>query len=101
MKKLVIILLIVYIFLNVVSIALFAKTQPVFFDPGTDQGIITLAILEGEPQIIIHHPENITYNFDYSNISIYGLDLNVSSNFGADEWQYELHDLEHDTLYAP
>ncbi|MCK5449664.1 hypothetical protein KAI32_02265 [Candidatus Pacearchaeota archaeon] len=49
--------------------------------------------IESPGDIFIHSPENITYNFSQG--SIYWIDLNVSSNFIADKWKYTLYDLRH------
>jgi len=67
---------------------------------GPGQGILGLSILDPNSNIIIHHPQNMTYNFNYSNLSAYPLDLNVSSTFGADNWSYDLYDVRHDILYT-
>ena len=49
--------------------------------------------VEGEiEEIIILSPENKTYNFNFT--EDYILDLNVSANFNASNWRYDLWDLK-------
>jgi hypothetical protein len=60
-----------------------------------EAGLVTFLIQGLQPKIIIHSPENITYNFDKGDPYI--IALNVSSNFPVEDgnWNYSLYDLRH------
>ncbi|MBU0760463.1 MAG: hypothetical protein KJ600_01940 [Nanoarchaeota archaeon] len=98
MKKLVKVLLGLFIFFTLLNIFFTAK-QIVLLDPGDEasaEGTVSLTILSSNQEIYIHTPEEIYYNFEYYNESnAYDLDLNLSSNFGANSWSYVLEDLKH------
>lgn len=93
MKKLVISLVCFSILLNSISMGIFLfYFSPTFTGRASvgTSGSIRIVISPGE--IVIHSPENRTYEFDDSP---YLIDLNVSDNFNADLWSYTLEDLRH------
>src|SRR3989338_2500913 len=98
MKKKVIIAVILFVLSGLFILGIlisFFRLSDISFSGAS--GLIGLTILQ-RPGVTIHNPENITYNFSIvehlkDNMT---LDLNVSSNFGADVWWYVLEDLKWD-----
>jgi len=67
---------------------------------GSTTGKVSLVVGFGVPEINIHSPKNITYNFtklDRKNNN-YTLDLNVSSDKPINTWEYDLIDTRHNNI---
>lgn len=67
---------------------------------GSTTGEVALVVGTGIPEINIHSPKNITYNFtktDRENDN-YTIDLNVSSDKPVDSWKYDLVDMKHNNI---
>ncbi|HOW37016.1 MAG TPA: hypothetical protein PLK34_02105 [Candidatus Pacearchaeota archaeon] len=100
MKKLVIFLIILSVIFNI-----FALGYPYFFQESGFPVIVgksligTVSLLiQGERfNILIHSPENITYNF--TNLSEpFTIPLNVSSDKPVESWWYTLNDITHSAV---
>lgn len=92
MKKLVIVLFALFVAINVFHTYILL-TKPVHFFGPDDSGAfgnISITILEppGEPQVIIYHPKNISYAYNYSSVSIYPI-LVVAADEGIKPQTHE------------
>jgi len=101
MKKLVISLMGVFIFLNILIMTIpftqllnFKIPSSIITGKGSF-GTIGLVILGPGGVVTIDSPENRTYNFSIG--ADYIIDLNVSADFSVDVWRYKLEDLRHGT----
>lgn len=88
----------VWVFVSVVLLAVFLFViSPTSFiltgKVGSGSGLVGLTVLDPQISISIVSPENTTYNFGIGDV--YNLSLNVTSDFVANTWWYNLYDLRH------
>lgn len=102
MKKLVVVLLGLFVLITVFQIAFIFNSPWHGFGPedegSSSSGLVSFTILAPNPEIYIHSPENRSYNFSYLPTNNYSILFNVSSNFGANLWRLEHEDLKHGAM---
>ena len=84
-------LIVIFLVVSFLVLSLFVYAGPV-------SDAVVSFIVESNPRIIIHTPENTTYEFFFGDE--YVLPLNVSAiSFTPDTWWYTLYDLENEEIF--
>jgi hypothetical protein len=99
-KRTLVLLIIVFVLFNIVNVLMFLNQDVFPFIPNVGKavsGTVSLFVDEGNRNLTISSPQNITYNYSVGTTT-FPIDLNISDDFNATNIRFTLHDLEHDTI---